>query len=254
MTTTELIDTVMEIGQRLLETGAEIYRVEESVRRISEAYGAQTVGVYAVPTAIVATVARSGEAPVTRVCRIYERGTNLDRLDRLNTLSRELCAQPVDRETVRKRLAEIDASRTYGCFARCAAVGGGAAFFTLLFGGAPVEGICAFVIGFTLCLLTRMLERIQTNPVFINVVGGCWIAALALLAQGVGAIGYYDNVIIGAIMVLVPGLTITNAIRDLIAGDFVSGITKFAEALLVAAGIAVGVALPLSLAGLLGGV
>lgn len=252
MTTTELIDTVMGIGQRLLETGAEIYRVEESIQRISEAYGAHAVGVYAVPTAIIVTIERAEESPVTRVCRIYHRGTNLDRLDRLNALSRALCTAPESYAAVQEKLRAIDHNPTYGTAAMAAACGGGAAFFTLLFGGSPTEGICAFFIGLILRLIILLLNRIRTNTLFENVVGGCWIAAAALMAQSIGVLTTYDKTIIGSIMLLVPGLPITNAVRDLISGDFVAGITKFTEALLIAAGIAVGVALPLGLTGLLG--
>ena len=92
MTSNELIDISVDIGAALLENGAEIYRVEESIARICYAYGATETNIYAVPTAIIASFVRGNSHPVTRVLRIYRRGTNLGRLDQLNTLCREICA------------------------------------------------------------------------------------------------------------------------------------------------------------------
>jgi uncharacterized membrane protein YjjP (DUF1212 family) len=253
MTTAELISAAIEIGQQLLECGAEIYRVEESMYRICVAYGAEDTHVYAVPTSIIATVARPGEEPVTRTRRIFHRGNDLDRLDRLNSLSRELCREPQDYETVMARLAEIDAAPTYGKWALVLAFGGITGFFTLLFGGGFAGAGVAFFIGLILKLVLDALERVRVNSLFINIVGGAVIACLAVLSKELGLIAAYDKVIIGSIMTLVPGLAITNSMRDLIAGDFIAGVTKFAEALMVAAGIAAGVAVPLALSRFLWG-
>ena len=135
----------------------------------------------------------------------------------------------------------------------CLATGGGAAFFTFLFGGGVIEAICSLTTCVILWYMIEYMNHIRTNKLFINIVGGFWIASTALLCYKLGIIKVYENMVIGSIMILVPGLVLTNAIRDLIAGDIVAGITKFTEALLVAAGIAVGAAVPFSFAGLLGG-
>ncbi len=95
MTPNELIDISVDIGAALLENGAEIYRVEEFIARICYAYGATKTNIYAIPTAIIASFVREDARPVTRVQRIYQRGTNLGRLDQLNTLCREICATPM---------------------------------------------------------------------------------------------------------------------------------------------------------------
>ena len=107
MTCNELIDISVDIGAALLENGAEIYRVEESIARICYAYGATETNIYAVPTAIIASFVRGNSHPVTRVLRIYRRGTNLGRLDQLNTLCREICATSMTYAQIRERLVCI---------------------------------------------------------------------------------------------------------------------------------------------------
>ncbi len=247
MTTSELLTIAIEIGQQMLESGAEIYRVEDSISRICIAYGAHDTHVYAVPTSIIATAARPGEPPLTRTRRIRSRGTNLDRLDRLNALCRALCAQPMSECEVRAALEHIAAqSNYYPVWALRVAFGLVAGLFTLLFGGDLRGAAVAFGAGFCLKIALDALERMQVNSLFMNIVGGALIAAFAVGAATLGIVTSYDRIIVGSIMTMVPGLAITNAIRDLIAGDSIAGITKFTEALLVAIGIAIGVALPLS--------
>lgn len=252
MTSAELITVSIDIGQRLLESGAEIYRVEESIFRICCSYGAQDINVYAVPTAIIASMARDGESPITRVSRIYHRSINLGRLDQLNALCRDICDFKMDYAEIRERMHLIEQHTAYQNWQTCLATGGVGCFFTLLFGGDIAEACCAFTSCMILWSLTTAAERIQANILFINIVGGFWAAFAGLVCHSLGWIVQYDTMIVGSIMFLVPGLPITNAIRDLIAGDFVAGITKFTEALLVGAGIAVGAALPLSIAGFWG--
>ena len=255
MTSAQLIAISVDIGQRLLESGAEIYRVEESISRICRAYGAQEANVYAVPTVIIASMVRGKEKPVTRVSRIYERGTNLGRLDQLNALCREICSaeELLSYDEIRERMHLIEQHSSYCSIELGLTNGLVGSLYTLLFGGGAAEAVCAFLTCVVLWLLTTGMGRIHVNTLFFNAVGGFWIASAGLAFYYGQLIEQYDTMIIGSIMLLVPGLQITNAIRDLIAGDFMAGMSRCTEALLVGAGIAVGAALPLSFVGLLGG-
>ncbi len=253
MTTAELISIAIEIGQLLQESGAETYRVEESMQRLCLAYGAYDAHVYAVPTNIVITAAREGELPITRSHRIYKRGTDLDQLDALNALCRSLCRQPEDYPVVQQRLNDIRRRPKFGPWALRCAFGGIGCFFTLLFQGSVPAALTAFVICFLLRCVLDAIQRLQVSTLFCNILGGILIATIALLGQWIGLYASYDKTIIGSIMTLVPGVLITNSIRDLIAGDSIGGMTKFTEALLVAIGIAIGVAIPLALVHSLGG-
>ena len=247
MTTAELITAAIDIGELLQESGAEIYRVEESMQRLCFAYGARDAHVYAVPTNIIITAAREGEVPITRSRRIHARGTNLDRLDALNALCRELCREPRDYAEVQRRLAEIRSRPLFGIWALRLGASGIGGFFTLLFGGTFLAAVWAAAVCFFVRWVLDAMNRLQVSTLFCNIVGGAMIGAAALLGQLARLYGSYDKMIIGSIMTLVPGVMITNSIRDLIAGDSISGMTRFTEALLVAIGIAIGVAIPLAM-------
>lgn len=253
MTSNELIDISVDIGAALLENGAEIYRVEESIARICYAYGATETNIYAVPTAIIASFVRGNSHPVTRVLRIYRRGTNLGRLDQLNTLCREICATSMTYAQIRERLVCILRDKPFHRYHLCLATGGIGFFFTLLFHGSIPEAICSLFTCIILWGIMTFLQALPANLLFTNIIGGTWVATCAVICWKLHVIETYRAMIIGSIMFLVPGLPMTNAIRDLIAGDIMAGICKFTEALLVAVGIAVGVALPLGILAMIGG-
>lgn len=253
MTSKQLISVSVDIGQRLLQCGAETYRVEDAINRICKTYGAIQIDVYAVPTAIIVSFTMSDEAPVNRVARIHKRSTNLGALDKLNTLCRDLCKEKMDYQSIKERLHLIDCHTGYKKPMLCMATAGGGMFFTFLYGGEMVEAICSTIVCAILWFMIDFMNKIRSNSLFINIVGGCWIASMALVFHKFGIIKEYDTMVIGCIMILVPGLVLTNAIRDLLSGDIVAGITKFTEALLVAAGIAVGAALPFSFISMIGG-
>ena len=247
ITTDEIISTAMEIGRQLLISGAEIHRVEDSMLRICLAYGATDCQVYAVPSNLLVTAARAGEKPITRMLRIYERGTNLRKLDDLNSLCRELCTEPIATQEVHRRLEAINAKKDYSPRTQCIAAGGAAGFFALIFSHNISTGLISFCTGVLMRYVLNYFARFHINRIFENALGGFIIGAMAYIAAALDFTPGYSGVVIGGIMPLIPGLTFTNSMRDIITGDSVAGLTRFVEALLISTSIAVGVAIPLSI-------
>lgn len=249
----ELLNFATEMGFRLQVCGAEIYRVEESVQRILAAYGAPTGEVFAIPNCLIVSVTDPNGRPLTRIRRIGMHGTDIFRMEALNDLCRKICAEVPPLEASAQRLSAIcDNHLTYSFWTRIGAYAMGTSAFALFFGGnwrdALCGGICGIVIGGSL----SFMDRLRTNLFFKTFVSGCLSAlvALALVSAGLGV--HVDTVIIGALMALVPGIAFTNAMRDIIAGDMVTGISKTTEALLIGVSIALGTAVALWVARLLG--
>ena len=173
----KLLELTTEIGKRLLENGAEIYRVEESIQRILKAYGADEVDPFAVQTAIVVTVTTAETGPITRLRRIRVRGTNLDMVDQLNTLCRKICAQKPSLEEIGQLLDEIERRRPYPFGIQVLAYSIVAFGFTFLFGGVWQDAVCGAVIGALLKLVCGSMERFRVNSFFINILGGAVTSA-----------------------------------------------------------------------------
>lgn len=249
-----LLEFAAEVGYQLQTAGGEIYRVEESVSRLLAAYGAEGGEVFAIPNCIIVSLAQPGQPAQTRVRRVGAHGTDIYRLEEVNALCRRLCALPLPLEDARRALSDIlEGEPRYPVLVRLAAYFVGAAMFALFFGGTLWDGLCAGLCGVAVGGTQLLMERLHANTFIRTIFCGGAAALLALFLVFLGVGDSVDLITIGAIMSLVPGVALTNAIRDIMVGDMVSGISKLGEAVLVATAIALGTGVALWLAPWMGG-
>ncbi|OPJ57923.1 threonine/serine ThrE exporter family protein [Clostridium chromiireducens] len=226
-------------GKIMLESGAETYRVEETISRICLAFGAHTVDSFVIPTGIIVTVTYYDEVS-TLVQRITSRGVDLHKVDLINDLSRKIQTESIDIDDFKNEIINILKENRYSRLVTLLWSSIAAGCFSIMFGGNIKDFLSACLIGAAIKIVVIICEKLNINEFFINSLSGGLCALLAIILVQLNFANNLDKTIIGSIMLLVPGLTITNAIRDTIAGDFLSGITKASEAFLVAVSIAVG--------------
>lgn len=243
------LTTLLDFGEAMLTCGAEIYRVEDSMRRIGAAYGAVSTEVFAITSCIITTVELGDGHVITQTRRIRGGSANdFARLDALNALSREYCSAPFPIARLSDRLHEITARRGSAAVFLAGNLLAGASF-AVFFGGGVMDAVLAAAGG---CLIWWMQRHIA--PVCMNDTVYTFLASFAV-SLAVNAIGriwpvfHIDMVMIGDIMLLIPGAMMTNAIRDFLLGDTLSGAMRLMQALLLAGVLALGV---ISAMGLLG--
>lgn len=249
-----LLTFATELGYRLQLSGAETYRIEESVQRLLRAYGADGGEVFAIPNLLITSLNAPGGRPLTRIRRIPAHGTDIYRLEALNDLCRRLCTAPPPLEEARAALEAVcrdETNYTKPQLLLGYAVGAGA--FTIFFGGGGIDALCGAFCGVVIGVCLFLMDALHSNLFFKTFVGSFCATLCAVALVQVGAGQALDTIIIGALMALVPGLAFTNALRDIIAGDMISGLSKIAESLLIGVAIALGSGVALWLAGLLGG-
>lgn len=237
----DLLTLVVEIGRRLHESGAEIYRVEEAVRRTLLAYGVESGQVFAIPNCLIVSFLDEEGKSLTRMERMAVRGNNVERMERVYGYCRQICSTTPDVAEALKELKKLDeATPNFPVWVQLLGYVLGEGAFTLFWGGgfwdAVAGGICGLVIG--LCL--TYMGRVNAN-VFIKTLITTMVAVFlagALVRFGVGE--NVNFITIGALMALVPGVMFTSFIRALLAGDLVAGVFKLVEAVLTGAAIAVG--------------
>ena len=248
----QVLTLCSEMGRQLTQNGAEIYRVEDSLDRIFTAYGYKNAEVFAIPSFIVLTVHANGQS-VTRSVRIRSTSNNLNRLEQLNALCRRLCRETPESEDATRLLREISDCPTYPAWASYLVYGFIAFFFTLFWGGNALDAFIAFGCGLITRFTVGYLRRVQANTFFLNVFASMLQALVPLLFNSIGLINNSDKIIIGTLMLLVPGIAITNAMRDVLAGDFLTAVIRLAEVLIVSVAIATGIALAIGLVRILFG-
>lgn len=242
----KLLKVTTLAGKIMLESGAETYRVEETMIRICIAFGATTADSFVIPTGIIVTVTYNNEV-ATLVKRITSRGVDLNKIDKINDLSRKIKIEKIDMYKFNEELISISNSDRYSFLTTLLFSAITAGCFAIVFGGNIQDFIAASITGAIIKIASIIFQKLDINEFFVNSVCGGLCSILAALFFKIHLISNLDNTIIGSIMLLVPGLTITNAIRDTIAGDFLAGITKASEAFLIAVSIAVGTGAILSL-------
>ena len=236
----ELLTCAMDIGEQMLVCGGEVHRVEDSIQRMCLSMGAKRVDIFIITSSMVATVyTASGEA-LTQTRRITGTGTNLEQLHRLNDLSRKICAKNMDAPQIRKELEAIVKTNNYPFWIHCLACAVIAGSFTLFFGGSIADALVSLCVGALVKLLSRLCERMVTNRVFDKFLCAFAASMLAFIAMRLSLIGSVDKVIIGNIMSLIPGIGLTNALRDLFTGDHIAGLIRTIESGLIALVIAAG--------------
>lgn len=234
-----LLSDALTIGEKMLCSGAEVSRVEDSIVRICSAYGASRVDVFTITSSIVVSADFDGKT-YTQTRRITSYKTDFDMLDRLNDLSRYICREVPGEEIIEKRLGDIFGKKDYPFVVRMLFWFITAGAFTVFFGGNIADGIVSAIIGMLLMMCVETVDRTGINKVFSNMFSSFFVTVLAYVAVYCGLGSSCDKIIIGNIMLLIPGLALTNSLRDLIGGDIMSGVLRFCEACLVAIGIAAG--------------
>ncbi len=248
----KLLNIAAELGYQLMYSGAEIYRVEESARRLLHAYGLESPEVFAIPNCVIVSVATPEGHPITRMRRVPAHGTDIDRLERCNGLCRRLCAETPPLDEAQAAVGSLpEAVPRYSPRQVLLGYGVAPAFFAPLFGGGPPDIACAFLCGLAvgLCLLYGG-RFIGANSFFRTVICSAAASLMALLLVGAGLGESVDVVTISTLMVLVPGVALTNAMREIMAGDTVSALSRTADAILVASAIALGAAAGQAVGGL----
>ena len=244
----KLLDVATELGYQLAMCGAETFRVEESVVRVLGAYDIEAE-VFAIPNCLHISIEPVISRPLTRMRRIGFHGNDLNAVEQFSALSRKICEQRPAPEIAAKWLEETKrAKKQYSLPIYLAGNFLGGFGFCLLFAGRFTDAVCAGFCGVLVGLINRLMDRVGANQ-FFRIIAASFL--MALTAYGLGAVGLATNTdaaIIGALMILVPGLLFTNAMRDIIYGDTNSGMNRIVQVLLIAMAIALGTGAAYSIA------
>ena len=234
-----LLCLALDVGEGLVKSGAEIRRVEDTIERICTSYGAVHVEVFSVISFIHAAVRMPDGSYSVQMRRVKANGTDLHMLERYNSLSREICETKPRLDEFEKKLTVAKKSKAYSFTALLIASIVVTSGFTVFFGGNGYDCLVASLVGAVIFLIDTLTAR------KLNVTAKTFVSSFAasLLACSLVKLGIGENVdaiIIGAFMLLVPGLAFGSAIRDLFYGDLLSGTLKTLQSFMTALMIAFG--------------
>lgn len=255
----KVLELTTRIGEVLLKNGGEIFRVQETMQRIAKAYGVEVFHVYVLANGIFASIEEDGR----QICQQLQVGNgekdsddlvvasqiryiplssiHLGRVAAVNNLSREIVAKKYTMEEARKKIEEIDKIPFTNNLLQIFVSGLGSGAFCYLLGGSLIDSLASFLSGILLWCFVLYLSKKGANKIMLNILSSALVTLTGILMFRYVFGENMDKIIIGSIIPLLPGVPLTNSIRDFLNGDYLSGTIRMIDAVLVACCIALGV-------------
>ena len=251
----KVYDIAMEAGHILLQNGAEISRVEETMERICKYYGEDNVDFFVLSNGIFTTGGYGTKESYAKVRHIPVNGARLDKVVAVNQLSREIEeGKYASLEEVKEQLNIISNMPSSKNWQKILASGIGSGFFCVLTGGSIPDCMAAFIAGIVLYIYIIFVAEKYLSKIVSNILGGAIIVMVCILCLKLNIGNHLENIISGAIMPMIPGVAFANGIRDMADGDYISGAVRLLDAILRFLCIAIGVGVAFSIYhGLVGG-
>lgn len=241
----QLMGSFLDIGELLLTSGAEVLRVEDTITRLCKAYGFTRADVFTITSSIVLTVHSADGNIFTQTRRILSQNIDLERVAQVNALSRTLCTTPLPLDQVQEQIQIIRRKKGAHPVVQCLCYAIISAVFAVFFGGSFADAIAALLSGTVIYLSLNFCKKMRLNSILQHMLVSALAAFVIVLLVRLGIGNDPAHIIIGNIMLLIPGIAFTSSLRDLINGDTISGLLGFAEAILKAMAIAIGSAVVL---------
>lgn len=243
----KILQGILDIGEAMLKSGAENFRLEDSLYRMLKSYGFLRYDVFAIPSNIQITVETPEGEILTQIRHIEHVDTNFDRLDYLNNLSRYVCANKPDADELREKFEEVMNRPKQRPFVPYLAGIMGGTGFAVFFGCGFLDAIVACIVSFLIVAIGGWLGKREKNLFIYNLILAfiSEVIIAIMVSHGIGS--HPGRIMIGIVMLLISALATTNGIRDLLQKDFISGFYNIMNSILGASGIAAGIVLAMKL-------
>lgn len=240
-----LLACILDMGEILLTSGAEILRVEDTLSRLCTAYGFSRINVFCITSSIILTVQCADGRIATQTRRINTRDTNLQKIFLANSLSRQLCKAPVPVEDFLQRLEQIRQAKSNSLPLLCVSYAVISAVFSVFFGGSFSDAIAAAISGVLVFFLQLLIGKLRMNDILESLLISAFTAFAVVFLVRIGIGQTPEKITIGNIMLLIPGIAFTTSLRDMINGDTISGLIGISESVIKAIAISIGFAMVL---------
>ena len=236
----KVLDLTIRAGAILLQNGAEVFRAEQTMTHIADGFALNDFNVYVLTNGIFAS---AGTLQQAKVANIPKRTVHLGRVASVNALSREIAEGNISIKEAENKLEQISKQPFCSNTVRIIASSLGSLFFCGLYGGGLWECLVAAIAGLILGIYLIFCEKRSMATLFNTLSGALVVSIVCMFIALFMPKLQANQAIIGAYMLLTPGVALTMSIRDLMHSDYLSGLIRLLDALLVAAAIAAGTGL-----------
>lgn len=236
----DFVHILLDMGEKMLSCGAEINRIEYTISKMAKSYGAVRANVFVINSSIVLTVEFSTDAlQITESRRVKgSSGINLLKLERYNSVSRRCAKNPMPLDELRAEIEAVpEKSNSLKFYVGCCLAAGS---FSVFFGGSVYDGLAAAFFALIIGFLQRKLSPLCPNNIIFNFIASLTVGFAVCPFTNLFSVFSRDKILIGEVMLLIPGIAVTNALRDVFVGDTISGSMRVIEGLFWTVGIVAG--------------
>ncbi len=244
-----ILEGILDIGEAMLCSGAENFRLDDTMYRMCGSYGFRRYDVFVIPSNIQITVETPEGEILTQIRHIESTGINYDRLDYMNNLARYVCAHTPDADELHRRYVEVMNREDQPLWLTYLAGVMGGAGFAVFFGCGLTDAVVAVLVSLMIVFVGNWLGKRENNLLIYNLILA-FLSETVIIGMDFLGIGTHpDRIMIGIVMLLISALSTTNGIREILQRDFLSGLINIMNSVLGAAGIAFGIAIAMQLLG-----
>ena len=244
-----ILEGILDIGEAMLCSGAENFRLDDTMYRMCKSYGFKRYDVFVIPSNIQITVETPEVEILTQIRHIESTGINYDRLDYMNNLARYVCAHTPDARELHRRYLEVMARKQQPLWVTYLAGVMGGTGFAVFFGCGLTDAVVAVLVSLMIVFVGDWLGKREDNLLIYNLILA-FLSETVIIGMDFLGIGTHpDRIMIGIVMLLISALSTTNGIREILQRDFLSGLINIMNSVLGAAGIAFGIAIAMQLLG-----
>ena len=242
------LNILLDFGELMISSGAEVNRVEDALSRLGKSYGIERMSVFAITSNMIVTMIDSDGNSYTQSRRmVSSASTDYKRLEALNELSRSKCSFAIDEHQFEERIRELKSSKANTvkiCIGSMLAAGA----FAIFFGGTIGDAVAAVFFAVLIYFMQERFRQYCPNTMIFNLISAFFVGIFICVAAKLFSLNA-DKIMIGDIMLLIPGIAFTNSIRNLLVGDTITGVMRLVETVLWAASLALGFVLSTTLMG-----
>lgn len=235
---------VIRAGELLLQSGAEISRVEETMKHMAEALKIYSLETYIIANGIFATAEGDWHMLRAQIKHVHTGDTDLGKIEAVNCLSRELERKICTLDEAEVRITEIEKMGDYPVYILLPAYLIGSGCFCYVLGGSGRDALVSASVGFTLgifFMFLGMFGNITLSKAIKTILGSMLVTAFSIVLYLHGNGDALNRIIVGGLMPMIPGVAFSSAIRDFVENDYISGMVRLTDVLLILVSMAVGV-------------
>lgn len=236
-------DVILKAGYILMKSGAETYRVEETMQHMAKALSINNFDAYVVNRGIMASGRGADGQNLDQIVSIPETEIDLSKIEQVNAFSRSISKGKLDSFTsMLKKLEAIDQHQEYGMWSTMFAYFFGAGTFSLALGSSPIDSLVSSIAGLVLGIAYYWLNSHIQTRFLLAIIGSFIITLLVNSSYFIGVGDSRSSMMLGALMVIVPGAFFVSSVREISQSNYFVGISLLSTALLTCISISAGVA------------